>query len=91
MGYLTSLGIRESGLPLVQQLQWHFASNIYPPLRNPGWITAAIQALDAVNNNEPDTIITLPDGVTFNGETKIPAEHFVVNLALEAWLIDDES
>lgn len=74
----------ETSLTLEQQVSIHFASNCYPPV--PQFMVAvAVEAINAVNDEQYDLEIELPQGVTFRNSSTVTAINAVDNLRLEAW------
>jgi hypothetical protein len=53
-------------------LTWHLQSNHYPPVPL-SMLPACRAAIDALNDEDPDCMIDLPDGVSWRGEPQAPA------------------
>jgi hypothetical protein len=89
MGYLSASGIAESDLSLEQQLSWHFSANCYPPVPSL-MIPVAVEAIEAVHEDGWDTILDLPEGVSFRGATSVSAGDVIDGLHLHAFIDTDE-
>ena len=63
-------------------------SNHYPPVPL-SMVQPCIEAIDAYNEDEPNTLIELPDGVFWRGETEAPAWAIVQGHHLDAWCKHD--
>lgn len=75
-------------LPLEQALAHHLTHNHYPPV--PIYmLDTCVKALDAAHADEYDTLITLPEGVTWRGASEVPAHVVITEFHLSAWLPDD--
>lgn len=74
----------ESSLTLEQQIAIHFASNCYPPIPQ-SMVAVAVEAINAVNDEQYDLEIELPQGITFRNSTTVTAINAVDSLRLEAW------
>lgn len=85
MGSQTAREIAASDISLENQLEWHLTGNHYPPVPR-SMIEPCIAAINAVNEEEPDRLIDLPEGVSWKGQTKTPAYAVVQGHHLEAWL-----
>lgn len=85
MGYLTAFGIAEADIPLEQQVAWHFSSNCYPPVPQ-YMVPVAIEAIEAILDDDYDREIDLPEGVTFRGCTKVSPADAVETLFLFAFV-----
>jgi hypothetical protein len=70
---------------LNDQIAIHFQSNCYPPIPQI-MIPVAIEAIQAVNDEDFDRVIDLPEGVNFRNATTIKACQAVDALYLNAWV-----
>ena len=85
MGYLTAYDTMEFVQDLHSAVGMHFASNCYPPV--PGFmVPVAVEAIEAVANEEYGAPIALPEGVTFRGDTSAPAGEIVESYYLHAFV-----
>ena len=84
MGRNFASDLTETSLTLEQQIAIHFSSNCYPPVPQ-FMVSVAVEAINAVNDEQYDLEIELPPFVTFNDSTTITAINAVDNLRLEAW------
>ena len=75
-------------IDLEQQLAIHFSSNCYPPVPHT-MIETAVEAINHLNAGYFNEIISLPDGVTYQGRDSARAYKIVENFRLDAW-IDSE-
>lgn len=71
------------------QISLHLTSNHYPPVPT-SMVTPCIEAIDACIQDEPDTLIDLPDGVLWRNQEQAPAWAIVEGHHLQAWLEYDE-
>lgn len=85
MGYITALGIAETELSLEQQVSWHFSSNCYPPVPQL-MVPVAVEAIELVAYDDDKVIVELPEGVSWRGQTSIPARDIVEHLFLWAFV-----
>ena len=84
MGYLNALGMAEQ-TDLTTAVQWHLRYNMYPPV--PLAMTrVAVQAINSIVLDLPDTLIALPDGVSYRGEEAVEAWRVVDSLRLDAFV-----
>lgn len=74
-------------------LSWHLSSNHYPPVPL-SMVPVCKQAIDAANRGEQDwdSVITLPDGVSWRGQSSAPVRAIIERHHLESFLSgpDDE-
>jgi hypothetical protein len=89
MGLQSAIGITESGIPLEQQLAWHFSTNCYPPIPRQ-MIPTAVEAIQAHLEQEADREISFPEGVSWRGKETASAWQVVESLRLEAWCYGSE-
>ena len=73
---------------LDQQLSVHFQSNCYPPVPLI-MIDTAIEAINHYNAGWFNELISLPDGITYQGRDSARAYKIIENFHLDAW-IDNE-
>jgi hypothetical protein len=71
-----------------QQLAIHFSSNCYPPVPHI-MIETAIEAINHYNAGWLNELISLPDGITYQGKDSARAYKIIENFRLDAW-IDNE-
>jgi hypothetical protein len=89
MGSIYAEGLTEIGLSLEDQIMVHLTSNHYPPVPKI-MVPACIEAIDKANEGEWDAEITLPEGVSWKGETTAPVSAMVEQHHLEFWIIESE-
>jgi hypothetical protein len=53
-------------------------------------VEPCIEAIDKANGGDWDSMITLPEGVTWKGETEAPVSAMVEQHHLEFWIIESE-
>jgi hypothetical protein len=75
-------------IDLEQQLAIHFSSNCYPPVPHI-MIDVAIEAINHYNAGWFNELISLPDGVTYQGRESARAYKIIESYRLDAW-IDSE-
>ncbi len=71
MGYLAALSMTEA-TDLDTALGWHLAHNHYPPVPNE-MVGPCRQAIEAIQDEEPQKSIDLPQGTTWQGHDSAPA------------------
>ena len=74
---------------LDQQISIHFQSNCYPPIPQV-MLPVAIEAIQAVNDEDYDREIALPEGVQFRNASTVKACEAVDALYLNAWVFVTE-
>ena len=89
MGSAHAEGLTEIGLSLEEQVLVHLTSNHYPPVPK-FMVEPCIEAIDKANGGDWDSMITLPEGVTWKGETEAPVSAMVEQHHLEFWIIESE-
>ena len=73
---------------LDQQLSIHFQYNCYPPVPLI-MIDTAIEAINHYNAGYFNELLSLPDGITYQGKDSARAYKIIQNFRLDAW-IDSE-
>jgi hypothetical protein len=73
---------------LDQQLSIHFQHNCYPPVPLI-MIDTAIEAINHYNAGFFNELLSLPDGITYQGKDSARAYKIIENFRLDAW-IDSE-
>lgn len=89
MGLMTTLGIGELELTMEEQIAFHLRSNFYPPVPL-SMVQPCIDAINAYWNDEIDTQIEMPQGVSYRGMTTAPAHAIVRTHRLDIWVMEDE-
>jgi len=91
MGNLSALALQDEELnyTLEQQLSLHFQTNCYPPIPQQ-MIPTAVEALDLINSGFGNSLIPLPDGVTFRGYSTVSAWDVAESYRLGMWIIESE-
>lgn len=98
MGATGAFGMAEAvtdgQVSLRAAIHWHLRSNHFPPVPLP-MVPVAVAAVEAVNEDEPERLISLPAGVAHrDGRTAVEAYTIVDSLRLEAFAMnvdyDDE-
>jgi hypothetical protein len=74
MGLQNALGFIESGITLEQQIGWHLQSNHYPPVPS-SMVAVCVDVIRwlSVEDNNPQELFELPEGISWRGETSAPA------------------
>lgn len=81
-GTLSDLGIV---LTLEQQMEIQLTSNHYPPVPK-SMIGPCIEAIYACNEEDPNRLIELPEGVYWRNKTEAPAWAIIDGHHLDAWV-----
>jgi hypothetical protein len=94
MGSTQALGMAEAvedGLVgLETALDYHLRHNHYPPVPS-SMIPVCIDAIDAINEDDHNRQVTLPDGVTYRDQPTAPAHAIAEAHHLQAFLILTEA
>jgi hypothetical protein len=89
MGSVNAYGMAEAVedgmVELRQALSWHLTSNHYPPVPL-SMLDACVLAIEYVQEGEPDTNISLPEGILWRGQQTAPAWAVVDAHHLEAFI-----
>lgn len=85
MGYLSAYGAIETTGDLSQAISLHFASNCYPPVPQ-YMVPVAVEAVEAVVEEDYARPIELPEETTYKGETIVRAGDVVESLYLHAFV-----
>lgn len=88
MGNLQAAAMSETELPLEQVLAWHLSSNHFPPIPAT-MVQPCIDAIDAFWEDDLDKLISLPEGVGYQGLTAAPARAIIVAHHLDNWCTED--
>ena len=84
MGRLQAMEMAELA-DLDTALAWHLRSNHYPPVPL-SMLQACKDAIELCNDDSPYDLVSLPEGVTYKGDTEAPAWVIVEQHHLDAWL-----
>lgn len=76
--------VEDGGISLEAALRWHLGSNHYPPVLF--MADAALEAIEAGNDEDWDREIQMPDGVRYRGSDSAPASSIIESLHLESFL-----
>lgn len=85
MGYQSAAEMAGMPISIEQQLTWHLTSNHYPPVPL-SMIEPCMEAIDAIIMDEPNTLIELPDGITYRDSTHAPAWAIAEGHHLQAFI-----
>lgn len=88
MGSTLSTDLATMDLTRENSIAIQLRSNHYPPVPL-SMVQPCIEAIDAYNEDEPNTLIELPAGVSWRGEDSAPAWAIVEGHHLEAWCKHD--
>lgn len=88
MGSLQAMEMAEM-LSIDDALAWHLRSNHYPPIPL-SMIEPCKESIQAMLEDEPYKLVTLPEGVTYRGAESAPAWIISDQHHLEAWWSQDE-
>jgi len=89
MGSNFATELSDSEIDLQTQIRIQLTNNHYPPVPT-SMVKPCIAGINACNAGMPDTLIALPDGVTWKGKPAAPASAIVEAHHLEAWLKGEE-
>lgn len=89
MGALSAIAMAEASISLEQQIEWHLTVNHYPPVPAE-MVQPCIEAIDEANEGNWETMITLPDGISWKGLVVSPVYAIVEQHHLEPWIIESE-
>jgi hypothetical protein len=89
MGYMTALAISETELSLEQQLAWHLQGNFYPPVPT-SMVQPCVDAINAYWNEDTETLIEMPEGVSYKGSNYAPAYAILEQHRLDAWCMEPD-
>ena len=88
MGYNTALDL-STEFDLEMAISIHLRSNHYPPVPLI-MVQPCIEAIDAIHAGDGDTLIDMPEGVSYKGQTHAPAWAIVEQHHLDAWLPESD-
>ena len=77
-------------LTMEQSLAWHLQSNHYPPVPT-AMVQPCMEAIDAFWEDDLDKLISLPEGISFRGNSEAPARDIIIQHHLDAWCDDSEN
>ena len=91
MGSNFASDLANGELGISKSIEIHLTANHYPPVPT-SMVLPCIEAIYAVNDGNPNSPITLPEGVSWRGQSSAPAYAIVEGHHLDAWLDwqDDE-
>ena len=89
INFATDLALGDFEQSLDRQISIHFSSNCYPPVPQ-FMVQVAIEAIQAVNDEDYDREIALPEGVQFRNASTVKACEAVDALYLNAWVFVTE-
>jgi hypothetical protein len=84
MGYINAAAMA-AATDLTQALTWHLQSNHYPPVPV-SMVAVCEEAIDAILANESNSLIDLPDGISWRGQDQVPAWAIAEGLHLGAFI-----
>jgi hypothetical protein len=85
MGLQTAISIQGLDLSIEDKIGIHLRTNLYPPVPLI-MVTACVEAIEACQLDESDTIIDLPEGVSYKGCYNAPAWAIVENHRLDGFI-----
>ena len=83
--FATDLAEMDLGLSLEDSIAIHLSANHYPPVPR-SMVKPCIDAIDAYYDEDYSRLISLPDPITWRGQTEAPAHAIVEAHHLDAWL-----
>lgn len=90
MGSITAIDLAESvELSLEDQLRIHLTGNHYPPVPT-SMVPVCIDAIDKANEGNWESMVKLPEGVSWKGQIEAPAYSIIEAHHLEFWIIESE-
>lgn len=81
--------IQDGQIALDAALEWHLRANHYPPVPH-CMISVCREAIEQARLGHYDTMLDLPDGVSYQGLTATTVEAVVTGLHLDAFIYDDD-
>lgn len=78
-----------TSITIERQLEIHLQANHFPPVPK-SMVQPCIEAIDAYWDGDIHKLISLPEGVGYNGLTVAPAYAIVDAHHLEAWITSEE-
>ena len=84
MGLTTALDL-EANVSMETGLAYHLQANHYPPVPV-AMVDACIATIEAYQDEDYQREITLPEGVSWRGQTTAPASAIAEAHHLDAWL-----
>lgn len=85
MGLMAAIDVADQMGVNETTIGWHFNHNCYPPVPAV-MIDPALSAIAAFDTGDEVRLITLPDGVTYRGDTVVPAYRLVDSFHLESFI-----
>jgi hypothetical protein len=90
MGSITAIDLAESvELSLEDQIGIHLTGNHYPPVPK-SMVPVCIEAIDKANDGDWESMVKLPEGVSWKGQIEAPAYSIIEAHHLEFWIIESE-
>lgn len=88
MGSTLSADLATMNISREDSIAMQLRGNHYPPVPL-SMVQPCIEAIDAYNDDEPNKLIELPEGVSWRGENSAPAIAIIEGHHLDAWCQDD--
>lgn len=85
MGYMSAIDMAEHADDIVRAISWHLTANHYPPVPT-SMVPVCIAAIDALNEEDPDRLVDLPEGILWRDHDYAPAWAIAEAHHLEPWL-----
>jgi hypothetical protein len=89
MGRNIAIDLANNNMLLEHQLAIHLQNNHYPPVPI-SMVSVCIEAINAGWEDDWEKEIKLPEGVTWRGKNKAPANSIIEAHHLDEWLTYDE-
>jgi hypothetical protein len=84
MGSTLSADLATMNISREDSIAMQLRGNHYPPVPL-SMVQPCIEAIDAYNDDEPNKLIELPEGVSWRGENSAPAIAIIEGHHLDAW------
>lgn len=93
MGTMNAMGmaeaVQEGSLDLDTALVWHLSANHFPPISE-AFLPVAKQAIDLANDDDWDTVLTMPNGRDSSVGEIVEGMHLSAFLAEQADDLEDD-
>lgn len=87
--FATELAEMDLGLSMEDSIAIHLSANHYPPVPR-SMVEPCMDAIQAYWEDELDRPISLPEPITWRGQSEAPAYAIIEAHHLEAWCREDE-
>ena len=85
MGRLLAEDLAGSMLSVEDQVRYHLRGNHYPPVPV-AMVGPCVEAIEAMNDEDPNRSIIMPKGISYRGQDQAPAWAIAEGHHLESWI-----